>query len=182
MALAYSKGMAKGTQAPDFSLLGVDGQTWNLASFQDAKVLVVVFTCNHCPYAIACEDRLIAIQQDYADQGVQLVAISANNAEAYPDDSYEAMQQRARDKAFPFPYVYDAEQSVARAYDAMCTPDVFVFDAQRHLVYNGRIDDNWQNAEQVSRHDLREVLDSTLAGKGVAFDAVPSMGCSIKWK
>jgi peroxiredoxin len=161
----HSKGMPVGTPAPPFSLPGVDGHTRSLDSFSDAEVLVVVFTCNHCPYAIACEDRLIAIQRDYADKGVQLVGINPNDDENYPDDSFDKMVARAAEKGFNFPYLRDESQEVARAYDAACTPDIFVFDRDRKLVYNGRIDDNWQQPENVTRKDLRAVLDATLEGK-----------------
>jgi len=182
MALMHSKGMPIGSPAPPFSLPGVDGNAWSLDSFADAQLLVVVFTCNHCPYAIASEDRLLEIQSDYEDRGVRLVAISSNDAEKYPDDSFALMKERAADKAFTFPYLYDESQEVARAYDAACTPDVFVFDRNRKLIYNGRIDDNWQHPDQVDRQDLRAVLDAALEGRAVDFEHVPSMGCSIKWK
>lgn len=182
MALAYSNGMATGTPAPDFSLPGVDGKTYTLQRFADAKLLVVVFTCNHCPYAKACEDRLIALQHDYQSKGVQLIAINPNDAERYPDDSFDAMKQRASEKAYPFPYLWDETQDVARAYDAACTPDIFVFDEERKLRYNGRLDDNWQEPSKVERQDLRLVLDSLLQHKHIDFEPVHSMGCSIKWK
>ncbi len=182
MALMHSKGMPVGNAAPPFSLPGVDGNAWSLDSFADASLLVVVFTCNHCPYAIASEDRLLALQSDYEARGVRLVAISSNDAEKYSDDSFDKMKERAADKGFNFPYLYDESQEVARAYDAACTPDVFVFDRERKLVYNGRIDDNWQEPDQVARQDLRSVLDAALEGRTVDFEHVPSMGCSIKWK
>ena len=182
MALMHSKGMPVGNPAPPFSLPGVDGNAWSLDSFADAQLLVVVFTCNHCPYAIASEDRLLEIQSDYESRGLRLVAISSNNAEKYPDDSFDEMKKRAADKGFSFPYLYDENQEVARAYDAACTPDIFVFDGDRKLVYNGRIDDNWQYPDQVDRQDLRAVLDAALEGRAVEFEHVPSMGCSIKWK
>jgi peroxiredoxin len=182
MVLMHSKGMPVGNKAPPFSLPGVDGNAWSLDSFTDASLLVVVFTCNHCPYAIANEERLLEIQADYASRGVRLVAISSNDAEKYPDDSFGKMKEKAADKGFNFPYLYDESQEVARAYDAACTPDVFVFDRERKLVYNGRIDDNWQEPDQVTRQDLRSVLDAALEGHTVDFEHVPSMGCSIKWK
>ncbi len=182
MALMHSNGMPVGTPAPPFSLPGVDGETRSLDSFADAEILVVVFTCNHCPYAQACEDRLIAIQEDYRGRGVQLVAINPNDAQKYPDDSFEKMKERAVDRSFNFPYLRDESQDVARAYDAACTPDVFVFDRERKLVYNGRVDDNWKEPDRVTRQDLREVLDASLEGRTVDFEHVPSMGCSIKWK
>ena len=182
MPVMHSNGMPLGTQAPPFSLPNVDSKTRSLDSFSDAELLVVVFTCNHCPYAIASEDRLIEIQNDYGARGVQIVAINPNDAEKYPDDSFDRMKVRAADKGFNFPYLHDESQEIARAYDAACTPDIFVFDLDRNLIYNGRIDDNWQEPDQVTRRDLRAVLDAALEGGTVDFDHVPSMGCSIKWK
>jgi len=182
MALASSNGMAVGTVAPPFSLPGVDGQTWSLESFADAKVLVVVFTCNHCPYAVAAEERLVALQADLESRGVRLVAINANDATRYPSDSFENMGARATERGFNFPYVFDESQEVARAYDAACTPDVFVFDGDRALVYNGRIDDNWRSFDQVQHHDLRDVIEATLDGRAHNVDVHAAMGCSIKWK
>jgi peroxiredoxin len=182
MALMHSKGMPIGTPAPPFSLPGVDGKTWSLGSFSDAELLVVVFTCNHCPYAKASEDRLIEIQDDYRKKGVRLVAINPNDDRKYPDDSFANMKERAAEKGFNFPYLRDESQEVARAYDAACTPDIFVFGRDRKLIYNGRIDDNWQHPEQVKRRDLRAVLDAALQGRTVGFEHVSSMGCSIKWK
>lgn len=182
MPVMHSKGMPLGTPAPPFSLLNIDGTTRSLESFSDAELLVVVFTCNHCPYAIASEDRLIELQDDYGPRGVQIVAINPNDAKNYPADSFEQMKVRAADKGFNFPYLRDESQEVARAYDAACTPDIFVFDRDRKLLYNGRIDDNWQQPDQVTRQDLRAVLDAALEGGTVDFEHVPSMGCSIKWK
>ena len=182
MALVSSNGMAVGTQAPPFSLPGVDGQTWSLESFADAKILVVVFTCNHCPYAVAYEDRLVALQRDYGGR-VQVVAINPNDDRSHPADSFERMVERAEDKGFCFPYLRDASQEVARAYDAACTPDPFVFGPDRRLVYNGRIDDDWRDASAVRRRDLREVLDAILEGREPRLDdPAPAVGCSIKWK
>src|ERR1051325_7590254 len=145
MALTHSNGMAVGTSAPDFSLPGVGGKTYSLGGFADAQGLVVVFTCNHCPYAKAVEERLVQLQHDYAPRGVKLVAINPNDERAYPDDSFEHMSERGHERGFNFPYLRDASQVVARAYDAACTPDIFVFGSDRKLVYNGRFDDNWQN-------------------------------------
>ena len=178
--VAYSKGMEVGTPAPPFSLPGIDGKTYALDSFAD--VLVVVFTCNHCPYAKAVEDRLIALQRDYAPRGVRLVAINPNDDKAYPEDSFAKMVERAQQKGFNFPYLRDDSQAVARAYDAACTPDIFVFGKERKLVYNGRLDDSWQDPAKVQRQDLRRALDAALEGRSVDFEPVPSMGCSIKWK
>jgi len=182
MALAHSHGMPVGTPAPPFSLPATDGKTYALGDFAAAKVLVVVFTCNHCPYAQAAEARLIALQATYASKGVRFVAINPNDAKGYPEDSFEKMVERAKNEGFNFPYLRDESQAVARAYGAACTPDVFVFDAARKLVYNGRIDDNWKNASAVTRHDLVTVLDATLEGRAPALEVVASMGCSIKWR
>lgn len=182
MALEYSKGMPVGTQAPAFSLPGADGNTYSLASFADAKALVMIFTCNHCPYAKAAEDRLIELQREYQDRGVQLVAINPNDTQKYKEDDFEGMKQRAAEKGFNFPYLRDESQEVARAYNAACTPDVFVFDQHRELRYNGRIDDNWKEPEQVTRQDLRAALDAILEEREIDFQVIPSMGCSIKWR
>lgn len=183
MALTSSKGLPIGTPAPPFSLPGTDGKTYTLDDFADAKALVIVFTCNHCPYAKAAEDRLIRLQADYADRGVRIVAINPNDDRAYPEDSFDEMKKRAKEKGFNFPYLRDETQEVARAYDAACTPDPFVFGPDRKLVYNGRIDDNWKDETRVTRHDLREVLDAVLEGREPRLpEVVPSMGCSIKWR
>ncbi len=182
MALTYSNGLPLGTPAPDFALPGVDGSVYTLASFADAAVLVVVFSCNHCPYVIATEDRFIALQKRFAYRGVRFVFINANDAAAYPEDSFEAMKRRAAEKGYPFPYLHDASQDVARAYDAACTPDIFVFDGARRLCYNGRIDDNWKDASAVTNEDLRTAIEDVLAGRAVTFPVLPSMGCNIKWR
>ncbi|MEO0323584.1 MAG: thioredoxin family protein [Myxococcota bacterium] len=182
MALTGSKGLPVGTSAPPFALPGVDGATHRLEDFADARALVVIFTCNHCPYAVALEDRFIALQEETRVAGVRLVAISANDARNYPADSFEAMKARSEAKGFNFPYLYDESQAVARAYDAACTPDPFVFDASRKLVYNGRVDDSWRDASRVTRRDLRAAIDHALAGTALDFEAQPALGCSIKWK
>ncbi len=182
MPLTYSVMLPLGTAAPNFMLPGADGQTYRLASFEGAKALLIVFTCNHCPYAQAVEDRLIQITNDYRKQGLQVVLINSNDAVNYPDDSFPNMQRRAREKNYPFPYLYDESQSVARAYSAACTPDPFLFDGDGKLVYRGRIDDNWKEPEKVSRQDLREAIEAVLAGQPVAATQMASMGCNIKWK
>ncbi|MDD9942698.1 MAG: thioredoxin family protein [Myxococcales bacterium] len=182
MALTQSNGMPLGTAAPRFSLPATDGRSYALDDFANSPVLVVVFTCNHCPYARAIEDRLIAFQQEFGERGVVVVAISSNDDQAYPADSFDAMRVRAKDKGFNFPYLFDGSQEVARSYDAACTPDIFVFDRERKLTYNGRFDDNWQDATRVTQRDLARAVECTLAGKPLDFEARPSMGCNIKWK
>lgn len=179
MTLAYTKGMEVGTDAPTFSLPGVDGKDHSLDDYRDARAVVVVFTCNHCPYAIAVEDRLIALQAEYGPRGVQLIAISAND---HPSDTFDKMRQRAQDKGFNFPYLHDESQRIARAYEAVCTPDFYALGPDRKLAYNGRLDDNWKDAAAVQRPELALALDRILAEKPIDFDVTPSMGCSIKWR
>ncbi len=171
-----------GASAPDFSLPATDGKTYTLASFAASKLLVIAFTCNHCPYVLGVEDRFIRLARTYQPKGVAFVAISANDATKYPADSFDAMVKRAVEKAYPFPYLYDEPQTVAKAYGAVCTPHLFVFDAQRTLIYEGRIDDNWKDESAVKANDLRDALDAALAGKPVPLAQTNPMGCSIKWK
>ena len=185
MAPAYSSQSELGKQAPDFRLKGVDDKFYSLADFKDAKALVVVFMCNHCPYVIAVQDRINAIAQEYAARGVRLIGINSNDPVKYPNDSFEAMKSRAAERGYVFPYVQDETQEVARAYDAVCTPDPYVFEksgGQFLLRYRGRIDDNWKEEPAVTRRDLADALDAILAGRTVQEEQIPSMGCSIKWK
>jgi peroxiredoxin len=177
-----SETLPLGASAPDFSLPGTDGKTYSLASFKEANLLVISFTCNHCPYAKGVEDRFIRLAKNYQLKGAAFVAISANDAANYPDDNFDNMKIRAREKEFPFPYLYDEPQTTAKAYGAVCTPHIFVFDAARHLVYEGRIDDNWQNESAVKSHDLKNALDAALNRKSIALAQTNPMGCSIKWK
>jgi peroxiredoxin len=172
--------LAIGDPAPPFSLPATDGRMISLDSFSE-PALLVIFTCNHCPVAKAYEDRLVELARDYAGR-VGIVAINPNDDRAYPEDSFEKMKERARDKGFPFPYCRDASQDVARAYGAQCTPDPFLFDASRRLVYAGRIDDAPREGAQPSRHDLRLAIDAVLKGSPIDFDVHPAVGCSIKWR
>jgi len=166
-----------GAEAPDFSGIGVDGKEYSLASFKDAKAVVVVFTCNHCPVAIAYEDRLIALQKDYKKKDVQVVAISVNDVDA---DRLPAMKERAKEKGFNFPYIYDESQESGRAYGATCTPHVFLLCPERKIVYQGAIDDN-NNPKKVEKHYLRDAIDAVLAGEEVPEKVTKQRGCSIKW-
>lgn len=170
-----------GDRAPSFSLPGIDGKKYSLETFADKKILVVFFTCNHCPYVQGWDDRLIAIQRDYGSKGVQLVGINSNETKNYPQDSFDKMVTRAKEKGFNFIYLRDEDQSVARAYDAACTPEFFVFDQERKLRYHGRVDDNYQDPKVVKSHDLRNALDDLLAGQAVRTPLTHAMGCSIKW-
>lgn len=171
-----------GGSAPDFSLPGTDGTTYSLGSFAASKLLVVSFTCNHCPYALGVEDRFIRLAKEYQARGAAFVAISANDAKNYPADSFENMKQRAEEKQYPFPYLYDESQTTAKAYGAVCTPHLFVFDAKRKLIYEGRIDDNWKDESAVKVHDLRDALEAALTNQPVPRPQTNPMGCSIKWK
>jgi peroxiredoxin len=182
MALTESRDLPLGTPCPEFSLPSIDGKTFGRDDCRDAKVLVVMFLCNHCPYVQAVEDRIIQLQRDYAARGVQLVGICSNDPTDYPDDRPERLLARWREKRYGFPYLIDASQDVARAFHAVCTPDVFVFDAARRLAYHGRIDDNWKDAAKVARHDLRAALDALLTEQAPAREQTHSIGCSIKWR
>lgn len=176
------KKLQVGQKAPDFRLPNVDGKEYSLASWKDKPVVVVVFTCNHCPYARAYEDRLIAIQKDFAARGVQLVAINPNDATGYPEDSFDNMVKRAAEKNFPYPYLRDETQRTARAYGAEYTPEAYVLDAERIVRYIGRVDDNWQHPEKVRSHDLRRAIEAVLAGRPVDNPVTHAIGCTIKWK
>ncbi len=182
MVLLKSRMVPLGTRAHDFTLPGVDGRTYSLDSFKDKKVLVVVFMCNHCPYVKATIHRLIEIQKDYGDRGVQLIGINPNDDESYPEDSFEKMKEYYREWGMNFPYLRDECQEVARRYGAVCTPDIFVYGPDRVLLYRGRIDDNWQDESKVTRQDLRMAIEAILEGRPVSEEQFPSMGCSIKWK
>jgi peroxiredoxin len=167
--------------APAFSLPGVDGSNHSLSDYDDARVLVLVQSCNHCPYVQAWEGRLIAIQRDYAEQDVRIVAISSNDVASHPEDSFEEMQLRAREQGFNFDYLYDESQDVARALGSERTPEVFVFDGERKLVYHGAIDDS-RNETAVTAHYLRDALDAALAGAMPAVADTLPVGCTVKWR
>ena len=176
-----SVGLALGSMAPDFQLKGVDGKTHSLKSFADRKGLAIVFSCNHCPYVQAYEARMVQLQRDYLPNGVSLVAINSNDDTGYPEDSFENMITRSKNKGFNFPYLRDETQEIARKYGAICTPHIFLFNQQRVLSYKGRIDDN-RNPTDVKSHDLRNAIDAVLSGKTPAVQEIRPFGCSIKWK
>jgi peroxiredoxin len=169
-----------GTSAPDFDLPGVDDRRYSLSSFKEKPVLVVIFSCNHCPYVKDYETRMVAIQKEYAARGVQLVAINSNDEKAYPEDGFPDMVKRSKERGFNFPYLRDESQKVVSAYGGVCTPHVFAFDSRRVLRYRGRIDDS-RDATKVTSHDLRNALDDLLAGKPVGVTDTKPFGCSIKW-
>jgi peroxiredoxin len=171
-----------GDQAVPFSLPGVDDQQHALADYADKEAVAVIFSCNHCPYVRAWEDRMVQIQADYADKGVQLIAINSNDARKYPADSFPNMKERAREKGFNFPYLHDERQEIAHAYGAERTPEVFLFDKSGVLRYHGAIDDNYDNPNAVRSHYLRDALDAVLAGQAPPTAQTPPVGCTIKWK
>ena len=167
--------------APSFSLPGVDGRSHSLEDYGGASALVLVQSCNHCPYVQAWEGRLIAIQHDYADRDVRIVAISSNDVSSHPEDSFEQMQVRAREQSFNFDYLYDDSQDLARALGSERTPEVFVFDGERRLRYHGAIDDD-RDEHAVAAHFLRDALDAVLAGGEPEVTDTPAVGCTVKWR
>jgi len=171
-----------GQKAPEFHLPGVDGKTYSLADFAQAKTLIVVFSCNHCPYVIGSEERIKKLAADYAPRGVRLIAINSNETENHPMDSFEYMKQRAAMKQFGFPYVRDESQEVARAYGALRTPHFYVFDENRKLRYTGRMDDNPRNPGQEKTHELQDALEALLAGREPPVAITNPIGCNVKWK
>ena len=171
-----------GDSAPSFRLPSIDGRDYSLQDFKDKKAVIVMFSCNHCPTVKAYEDRFIELQDDYEGKGVTLIAINANDDKKYPEDSFENMKIRAKEKVFNFPYLRDESQKVAKAYGAECTPEVFVFDRKRILRYHGRIDDNVHAADQVRETYLRDAIDAILEGRGVPLEETEPVGCTIKWK
>jgi len=180
MSLMESTMVPLGTACPDFTLPGVDGRLWSLRDFHCPALLVVVM-CNHCPYVQAIDDRLDALARAYAGR-CAVVGINSNDAVTYPDDSFEAMRIRAQAKGYAFPYLWDEEQTVARALNAACTPDFFLYDSHRRLMYRGRLDDNWKDASRVTRQELQEAIEGVLASREPLEVQQPSMGCSIKWR
>lgn len=175
----YADKLKIGDKAPDWKdVPGVDDKSHSLADYKDAKAVVVVFTCNHCPVAKAYEDRLVAFQEDYKDKEVQVVAINVNDI---PDDRLDAMKKRAESKKFNFPYLFDESQKTGRDYGATCTPHFFLLDKDRKIAYMGAMDDN-MNAEKVKEKHLRDAVDAVLAGKEPPKTVTQQKGCSIKWK
>ena len=173
--------IALGTVTPSFKLPGVDGSDHALGDFSDAKLLALVQYCNHCPYVLAWEDRLIKLARDYAERSIRVVAVNSNDSARYLEDSFERMKERAEELDFPFDYLFDASQSLARALGAERTPEVFLFDEERRLRYHGAIDDS-RDEDAVGRSYLREAIDALLAGEEPPVAETESVGCTVKWK
>jgi peroxiredoxin len=183
MALTPSTMLSLGTTAPDFKLPDTNDKTVSPADFKDKSALLVLFICNHCPYVKHIRTGLAELGRDYASRGVAIVGINSNDVANYPDDSPAKMKEEAMSARYTFPYLYDESQAVAKAYRAACTPDIYLFDKDRKLVYRGQFDDSRPgNGIPVTGKDLRAALDAVLAGKPVSSNQKASVGCNIKWK
>ena len=183
MALTPSTMLPLGTTAPDFKLPDTNGKTVSPADFKDKSALLVLFICNHCPYVKHIRVGLAELGRDYQSRSVAIVGINSNDVANYPEDSPAKMKEEARSARYTFPYLYDESQAVAKAYRAACTPDLYLFDKKRKLVYRGQFDSSRPgNGIPVTGKDLRAALDAVLAGKPVSPNQKASMGCNIKWK
>ncbi len=180
MTLLESTMVPLGSPCPAFSLPGVDGRDWAREDFQ-APLLLVVVMCNHCPYVQSVDDRINALAKRFTGE-CAVVGINPNDAVAYPEDSFEAMRERASAKGFVFPYLHDEDQAVARRFGAVCTPDFFLYDQERRLRYRGRLDDSWKDPAAVKHEELKAAIEALLAGAETEPMQRPSMGCSIKWR
>lgn len=183
MARTPSTMLPLGTLAPDFSLPNVDGQAVSLADFKQAPALVVIFMCNHCPFVKHVAPELARLAKDYQPRGVAFVGINSNDAAAYPDDSPAKMKEEAKARGYTFPYLFDETQNIAQAYRAACTPDFYLFEGGRKLVYRGQLDASRPDSGiPVTGADLRAALDAVLSGKAPSAEQRPSIGCNIKWR
>ncbi|MDF2690148.1 MAG: thiol-disulfide isomerase and thioredoxin [Gammaproteobacteria bacterium] len=184
MAETASNMLALGTKAPDFTLLDVvSGKKLSLQNLRSDKATVIMFICNHCPYVIHIQAALVKLAREFIEKGVAFIAISSNDVEQFPADSPEKMKVIAKRWGFPFPYLYDETQEVAKAYQAACTPDFYVFDTNMKCVYRGRFDGSTPGNEiSVTGEDLREALESILDNRRLMLAQIPSLGCNIKWK
>lgn len=183
MAITLSAMLPLGTKAPEFNLPDIQDKSVSLSDFKDARALLVIFMCNHCPFVKHVIDELVKLIKQYQQKGVAVVGINSNDVESFPDDRPEMMAKVAKEKRFTFPYLYDETQNVAKAYMAACTPDFFLLDKDRKLVYRGQMDDSRPgNDIAVTGKDLKAAMDAVLEGKEVSSEQKPSMGCNIKWQ
>ena len=184
MARTPSNMLALGTKAPDFKLVDtVSDEMMALNDVTGEKGTVVMFICNHCPFVIHVNPEITKVAKEYIEKGVGFVAISSNDVKNYPQDGPELMKTKAKEEGYPFPYLYDETQEVAKAYDAACTPDFYLFDEKQELVYRGQLDDSRPgNGMPLTGEDLRDALTSLLDGKSIHTLQKPSIGCNIKWK
>lgn len=172
-----------GSRMISFKLKNVDGKVLNAEELSKGKqATVIIFSCNHCPYVQAWEDRMVQLGKTYGSRGAAFALVNANDPVKYTEDSYPEMIKRAKSKGYPFPYLHDADQSVAKAYGATRTPEVFLFDAQGTLQYHGRVDDHYEDPKQVKSQDLKDALEAVLAGRTPAIVETPVVGCTVKWK
>ncbi|MEZ0391112.1 MAG: thioredoxin family protein [Pseudobdellovibrionaceae bacterium] len=181
MALTYTPEAELGRPCPDFRLPAVDEKEYSLSDFKNGKPFLVMFICNHCPYVKAIEDRLIALGRDLKSIGVSTVAICSNDWIDNPEDSFENLQKRWKEKEYTFPYLHDADQKVAHAFGAVCTPDFFLYDSSGHLAYRGRLDDSWKDPSKVTKKELFEAAQLLVKNQKAPEKQTPSMGCNIKW-
>lgn len=181
MALTYTPQPEIGSPCPQFTLPGTDGKTYSLKDFQNGKPYLVMFICNHCPYVIAIEERLITLSRELKSQDVNVIAICSNDPIENPEDSFENMKKRAQEKEYPFPYLHDLSQEVAKSFGAVCTPDFFVYDSLNQLAYRGRLDDSWKDASKVTQRELHSAVQALLKNQRPPENQIPSMGCNIKW-
>lgn len=181
MPVSAAKGNI-GSEIIPFSLKGTDGNIYSPDDFRDKEILIIMFICNHCPYVKAITDRIVNFQKKFNERNVQVIGINSNDTEQYPEDSFDNMILFAKERNFNFPYLRDETQNTARGYDAVCTPDIYLYDKSRILKYRGRLDDNWKDEPLVKRRDLEKATELVLSGQEINFDQIPSMGCSIKWK
>ena len=182
MALTKTPVCDFGKKAEDFKLQSINNKSVSLEEIKGKNGTLIMFIANHCPYVKAVIQRLIDLQSDFSNQGVQLLGINCNDVEKYPDDSFDNMKASSREWGMNFPYLFDESQEVAKTYDAVCTPDIYVYGKERKLLYRGRIDDNWEKPDKVAQRDLKQAIEYILEEKEVPGEQIPSMGCSIKWK
>jgi len=184
MAVTPSTMISLGTKASDFTLPDtISGKIFSLSDLKSEKGTAIMFICNHCPFVKHVNQELVKLAYNYIPKGISFIAISSNDVVNFPDDSPEKMKQEAKTLGYPFTYLYDESQSVARAYDAACTPDFFIFDKDLKLIYRGQLDDSRpSNGLPVTGKDIRSALDNLLSGKSISAEQKPSIGCNIKWK
>ena len=182
MALTFTPLTDPHFECPDFELLGTDEKLHSKSEFATGNPFLVMFICNHCPYVKAVEDRLVDLANKLSQIDVRTVAINSNDGTEYPEDSFPSMQKRAAERKYPFPYLHDQTQSVAKAFDAVCTPDFFLFKSDQKLFYRGRLDDSWKDSNLVTTQDLWKAALLLSQNQNLNFAPKPSMGCNIKWK
>ncbi len=182
MALTYTPNNSLNSTCPEFQAKATDNKQYTLSSFKESRVLCFLFICNHCPYVKAIEDRVIELNKYFQDQPVSLIGVCSNDPTDTPEDSFENIQKNWLKKNYNFTYLYDDSQKLAKDFDAVCTPDIFVYNNERKLTYRGRLDDSWKDPSKVTKEELKLAIQDTLDQKPISFKPLASMGCSIKWK